>query len=278
MTRQRTSSKKTKGFLKKLEEDNIFFLASGLAFNLLVCFIPLLLVLLSIVGFFFYSSHEALGYVQKYLERLLPQASPKLTSNILNIVKDRKLVGLIGFLGLLWAAARLFSSIRTVLDKALEISWPHGFLKEKLMDLLMVFVTGLFFLLSFILTGLFDLLKSIPEKLGIPAPAFITFHWWGNLVSLGGGYLFSVLMFFLLFRFMPSKRPRNRTALFTSLLIAALWDAAKYFFRLYVNLLNNFTAVYGSLGLLVVFIFWIYYSCLIFVLGGEIVWLQEKKR
>ncbi|HMK65014.1 MAG TPA: YihY/virulence factor BrkB family protein [Thermodesulfobacteriota bacterium] len=277
MTRRRTSSPK-KGFIKKLDEDNIFFLASGLAFNLLICFIPLLLVILSIVGFFFYTSQEALTYVQKYLEKLLPQASSKLTSNILNIVKDRKLVGLIGFVGLFWAASRLFSSVRTVLDKTLEVSWPHGFIKEKLMDLLMVFVTGFLFLFSFILTGLIDLLGSIPEKLGIKAPSRIVFHWWGILVSLLGGYLFSVLMFFFLFRFMPSRRPSNRTAFLASLLVAALWDAAKYIFRLYVNLLNNFTAVYGSLGLLVVFIFWIYYSCLIFVLGGEIVWLQERKR
>lgn len=277
MTRRRTSPSK-KGFIKKLDEDNIFFLASGLAFNLLICFIPLILVILSIVGFFFYSSQETLTYVQKYLDKLLPQASSKLTSNILNIVKDRKLVGLIGFVGLFWAASRLFSSIRTVLDKTLEVSWPHGFIKEKLMDLLMVFVTGFLFLISFILTGLIDLLGSIPEKLGIKAPSQIVFHWWGILVSLMGGYLFSVLMFFLLFRFMPSRRPSNRMALLTALLIAALWDAAKYIFRLYVNLLNNFTAVYGSLGLLVVFIFWIYYSCLIFVLGGEIVWLQERKR
>lgn len=277
MTRQRTSPSK-KGFIKKLDEDNIFFLASGLAFNLLICFIPLILVILSIVGFFFYSSQETLTYVQKYLDKLLPQASSKLTSNILNIVKDRKLVGLIGFVGLFWAASRLFSSIRTVLDKTLEVSWPHGFIKEKLMDLLMVFVTGFLFLISFILTGLIDLLGSIPEKLGIKAPSQIVFHWRGILVSLMGGYLFSVLMFFLLFRFMPSRRPSNRMALLTALLIAALWDAAKYIFRLYVNLLNNFTAVYGSLGLLVVFIFWIYYSCLIFVLGGEIVWLQERKR
>jgi membrane protein len=277
MTRRRTSSSK-KRFFKKLDEDNIFFLASGLAFNLLICFIPLLLVILSIVGFFFYSSQETLTYVQKYLEKLLPQASSTLTTNILNIVKDRKLVGLIGFVGLFWAASRLFSSIRTVLDKTLEISWPHGFIKEKLMDLLMVFVTGFLFLLSFVLTGLIDLLGSIPEKLGIKAPSQIVFQWWGTLVSLAGGYLFSALMFFFLFRFMPSRRPGNRTALFAALLIAALWDAAKYIFRLYVNLLNNFTAVYGSLGLLVVFIFWIYYSCLIFVLGGEIVWLQEKKR
>jgi membrane protein len=280
MTRQRTSSpnRRTKGFIKKLEEDNVFFLASGLAFNFLICFIPFLMVILSILGFFLYSSQEVLVYVQKYIERMLPQASPKMTENILNLVKDRKLVGLIGFLGLLWAATRFFSSIRTVLDKTMEVSWPHGYLKEKLVDVVMVFITGLLFLLSFILTGIFDLLKSLPDRLGVHVPILFTIQWREKLISLGGAYLFSVLMFFVLFRFLPSRRPKNRTALITSLLVAGLWDAAKYIFRLYVNLLNNFTAVYGSLGLLVVFMFWIYYSCLIFVLGGELIWLQERKR
>ena len=77
---------------------------------------------------------------------------------------------------------------------------------------------------------------------------------------------------------MPSRRPSHRTALITALLIAGLWEIAKYLFRLYVDFINNFTAIYGSLGLLVVLFFWIYYSCLIFVIGGEIIWLLEKRK
>lgn len=276
MKRSRRSSKKPRGFLKKLETDNIFFLASGLAFNLLICFIPLLLVILSILGFFLYSSQEITGHLRIYLGKMLPQASPKITADIMHLIKTRKLVGMIGFLGLLWAATRLFSSIRTVLDKTLEVTWPHGYLKEKLVDLLMVFVSGLLFLVSILLIGIFDLIKSFPDRLGISLPEVFRIDWLGRLVGLGGGYLFSVLLFFILFRFLPSDRPSNRVALITSLLIAGLWDVAKHLFRLYVNYLNNFTAIYGSLGLLVVFIFWIYYSCLIFVLGGEIMWLQKK--
>ncbi|MEW6186320.1 MAG: YhjD/YihY/BrkB family envelope integrity protein, partial [Thermodesulfobacteriota bacterium] len=57
----------------------------------------------------------------------------------------------------------------------------------------------------------------------------------------------------------------------------ALWDLAKYFFRLYVDFIENFTAIYGSLGLLVVFIFWVYYSCIIFIFGGEVIWRLERK-
>jgi membrane protein len=278
MRRKRPAPRKPKGFFTKIQDDQIFFLASGLAFNFLICFIPLIMVILSILGFFLYSSQEVLWYVRMYLERLLPNASPKMTATILNLIKDRKLVGLIGFLGLLWAATRLFSSTRTVLDKTLEISWPHGYLKEKLYDLLMVCVAGLLFLFSMVMSGIFDLIKSFPDRLGIHLPRLFQVPWPGRIIGLGGGYLFSVLMFFILFRFLPSRRPSNRVALVTSLLVAVLWDVAKTLFRLYVNLLNNFTAIYGSLGLLVVFMFWIYYSCLILVLGGEIIWILERRK
>ena len=81
----------------KLDQDNVFFLASGLAFDFLICFIPLILVILSLLGFFLHSSQEILNYVRTYLVRMLPQASPKLTANILNLVKDRQIVGLVGF-------------------------------------------------------------------------------------------------------------------------------------------------------------------------------------
>ncbi|MBI4763160.1 MAG: YihY/virulence factor BrkB family protein [Deltaproteobacteria bacterium] len=266
------------GFYQKLENDDIFFLASGLAFNLLVCFIPFLLVILSILGFFLHSSQDILLTLQGYLEKMLPYASPRLTSNILNLVKDRKLVGLIGFLGLLWAATRLFGSIRTVLDKTLESTTPHGYLKANLYDLGMVFVTGLFFLVSIVLTSIFSLLKTFPERIGINLPGLFQFQWAAKLVGLGVGYFFSVLMFFILFRFMPSRRPSHRTAAVTALLIAGLWEIAKYLFRLYVDFINNFTAIYGSLGLLVVLFFWIYYSCLIFVIGGELIWLFQKRK
>jgi membrane protein len=276
--RKRSSSRKSRGFYQKLNQDDIFFLASALSFNFLICIIPLLLVILSILGFFLHSYQDTLYYIQGYIERMLPYASPKMTKSILNLVKDRKLVGLIGFLGLLWAATRLFGSIRTVLDKTLEVSWPHGYLREKLYDLFMVFVSGLLFLISIIASTIWDLIRSFPEKIGIVLPEWFKIPFWGRLVGLGGGYFFSVLLFLVLYLFLPSRRPRKGVALISSLLIAGLWEAVKYLFRVYVNLINNFTTVYGSLGLLVVFIFWIYYSCLIFVIGGEIIWFLERRR
>ena len=61
-------------------------------------------------------------------------------------------------------------------------------------------------------------------------------------------------------------------------MIGGLWEIAKYLFRLYINYINSFTAVYGSFGLLVAFILWVYYSCTLFVLGGEIMWLLTRNK
>jgi len=61
-----------------------------------------------------------------------------MTAIIVNLVKDRQIVGLVGFVGLIWTAMRLFGSIRTVLNKTLEIVSHHSYLREKLHDLIYV--------------------------------------------------------------------------------------------------------------------------------------------
>jgi membrane protein len=262
------------GFIKKLDQDDIFFLASGLAFNLLICFIPLILVVLSVLGFFLHSQQQVLETIQAYLGRLLPQASPRMTAIIVNLVKDRQIVGLVGFVGLIWAAMRLFGSIRTVLNKTLEIISHHSYLREKLHDLIYVLISGILFFLSIILSAFFGLLKTIPGKLGLPP--LLDLRWWGWSAGMLVAYLFSVLMFFVLFRVLPSRKPPSRAALLSALMIAGLWEIAKYLFRLYIIYINYFTAVYGSFGLLVAFILWVYYSCSLFVLGGELMWLFTR--
>jgi membrane protein len=273
---KKKTPRKSVGFIKKLDQDDIFFLASGLAFNLLICFIPLILVVLSILGFFLHSQKQVLETVQTYLGRLLPQASPKMTTIIVNLVKDRQIVGLVGFVGLIWTAMRLFASIRIVLNKALEVISHHSYFREKLHDLIYVLISGILFLLSMILSAIFDLLRTIPGKVGLPP--LLDVRWWGWSAGLLVAYFFSVLMFFVLFRVLPSRKPPSRAAFLSALLIGGLWEIAKYLFRLYINYINYFTAVYGSFGLLVAFILWVYYSCSLFVLGGELMWLFTRSR
>jgi membrane protein len=46
-------------------------------------------------------------------------------------------------------------------------------------------------------------------------------------------------------------------------------------FGWYVLHLGRFSTVYGSLGTLAIFFFWVYYSSAILILGGEVAFLLE---
>jgi membrane protein len=49
-----------------------------------------------------------------------------------------------------------------------------------------------------------------------------------------------------------------------------LWVAVSAGFRVYLRYFNTYTAIYGSLGALIVLVVWLYVTGLAFLIGGEI--------
>jgi len=86
--------------LKRFNEDHCFLLSSGIAFVLLLCIIPLLLLVLALIGTFLLSDQEVLNHVSDYLKTMFPSLDPRLTESILRIVQDRRIVGILGIGGL----------------------------------------------------------------------------------------------------------------------------------------------------------------------------------
>ena len=117
--------------LRKFDKDHGFFLSSGITFNLLICLIPLILLLLALVGTYLYSYREVLNYIRHYLENAFPFPDTRIMNNILRIVWDRKMVGVLGIGGLIWASTWVFSSLRTALDIIFQVKEGRGILRGK---------------------------------------------------------------------------------------------------------------------------------------------------
>jgi membrane protein len=84
-------------------------------------------------------------------------------------------------------------------------------------------------------------------------------------------------MFFLIYQIAPNRKIPSWAALKATLFTSVMWEAAKQLFGWYILHLGRFSAVYGSLGTVAVFILWIYYSAAIFLFGAEIAVVLEKK-
>jgi len=122
--------------------------------------------------------------------------------------------------------------------------WPIA----KLTDLIMVFVVGSLFLANaFVSTG--------PH-----AAAEI------------GALILSTLLFFVIFKFLPSRRIHWRTGLVASLFCAIAFELAKRLYALYVVRFVTFDRLASDANLIgfLLFILWIYYTAYVFLLGGEV--------
>jgi membrane protein len=258
--------------LKKFDTDHGFFLSSAIAFNLLICFVPFLLLLLSLVGSYLYSSREVLSHIRHYLETVAPSLDPKIMRNILQITQTRKIVGILGIGGLLWTSTWVFSSLRIALNRIFQVEEGRGIVKGKAIDLLMIFLAGIALLMSMILTSAITFLQSYRLPAAINMAPFI--QW---ILKYPIPFFFTFWMFFWIYEIIPRRKVKIRPAIKAALFSSLLWEVAKQLFGWYVRHVGRFSVLYGSLGTITILFLWIYYSSAILLLGGEIAVLLEEK-
>ena len=102
--------------LRKFNDDNGFFLSSGIAFNILINLIPFILLLFALVGTYLYNDQEVLNHIRAYLRNVAPTLDPKIIESLMDLIESRQIVGILGFVGLLWFSVWVFGSLRIALN------------------------------------------------------------------------------------------------------------------------------------------------------------------
>jgi membrane protein len=97
----------------------------------------------------------------------------------------------------------------------------------------------------------------------------------GQLLAFG----FIFLMFVLIYRFLPARHIPWRIALVAATFTSVVWELLKGLFAWYVaEVAVGYTRTYGALVTPVVLVFWVYYSAVVFILGGEVAQVYDLVR
>jgi len=88
-----------------------------------------------------------------------------------------------------------------------------------------------------------------------------------RVLNHGLSMLASWVLLFLVYALMPNTQVSVKAAAAGSFVSAALWEAAKFGFQIYVAKAVPYSALYGSLGLIPLFLFWIYVTWIIVLFG-----------
>jgi membrane protein len=84
-----------------------------------------------------------------------------------------------------------------------------------------------------------------------------------HLLSMAAAFV----LLFLLYALMPNTHVSVRAAAVGAIVGSVLWEGAKFAFKVYVVTAVPYSALYGSLGLIPLFLFWIYVTWLIVLFG-----------
>ncbi len=262
----------------KAGRDQVFFLSSGITFNVLVTIVPLLLLTISILGILIESSTAAREQILGFIQRVMPLASAQAEGLLFSLVQDRGWLGLVGLIGLVWASTRLFGSLRTVLEIVFEIPPEDrmGIVEGKIHDVQMVLVVGTLFLLTISLTTMLKWVKNY--GVGFLGLDVYNLTWFTSFVSTALAFVITYLMFYFVYRYVPDRWIPRVDAALAALFASVLFEVAKQVFVAYLSEFGRFMELYGSFTNIVIVAFWVYYSSVVFILSGELARIAQVHR
>jgi membrane protein len=264
-------------------EDNVLFLAGGIAFNILLAAVPFVLLLVWGFAFVLHNRVEANQLVVHYLDRVLPAhyESPDAPQHKLigDILDAHTKLGVWSAVGFVWFSTRLFGSLRTVLASVFDIEQERGIIQGKIFDIKItvlstILITGNTLISTYVLIAT-KASRQVLVGLGIREDVMGQASAWGTHLV---GTLLLGLMFFALYKFLPIRRVRTKTAWVAALFTTLMFELAKVAFNLYIDSFNPGSLYTGAVAAIVVIVVWVYYAALIFILGGEVGQVYELRR
>jgi membrane protein len=259
--------------LEAAYEDNIPFLASALSFDLILTAIPFLVLVVAVLGTLV--QHQVTTEqitMGELLSRFMPagagpgdEAVQHVESVLEQAVASRGSITLVGLPLFLYFSTRLFGGLRAALNEVFDTEENRPFPLAKLLDLILVLITGSLLLLSALLPAV--------EAGTIPylGEGFLV-EWMYRLSLEIIAFAFSTCLFFLVFKLLPSRRIAWRTALVAAVCCALAFEVAKRLYALYVShfVTLDRLASNANVGAFLLLILWVYYTNLVFLIGGEI--------
>ena len=197
------------------------------------------------------------------LEFIVPGLESLLGENLQNLVRARGPITGVAAIMLLWSASSVFNVITRTMDRiwGADINQRRSVWRHRTLAVVMVIIITTLLLVASTIEGtILTIINSLlPSALAGFGP--FTTRFWAVFIN--------VLLFALLYYFIPHVKIGWREVLPGAILAGILWQIAKQLFLYFVaNYLSRSNLIYGSVGTIIAFLTWTYVSSLVLLIGA----------
>ncbi len=256
--------------LRGFKRNQGLLLSGAVAYYTLLSIVPMLILSLVVLSHFM-DREQLLHTVSRYLELVIPGYAAYLAEQVRSFVEHRHVVGIIGFLVMLFFSSLAF----TVLENAMSVIFFHRvrikrrhFLISAIIPYVYILLLGAGILLVSFIAGALQ---------GLEGRQLLMFGWSLNFegVSVAALYIIGtvgeVLMLTSLYLVMPVGRITFRHALIGGLTATILWEVTRHVLVWYYSTLSLVNVIYGSLAAAVVALLSIEAAAIILLLGAQVI-------
>lgn len=235
--------------------DDLTYYAASLSFYTLFAVIPMFWILFSVFSQMplFASYYSEMKVVM--MGFVVPGQSQQIITTLDVFLENSSHMGWVGLVYIVFTSVLFFSNYSDIINRIFDV--PNRKLSHSMLGFVAVMVIAPFILGA----SLF-----ISSQLSIYLNVFTELSWFNGLLSYG----LLCILFYSIYKFSPNTRVDTVPALFSAVIVAALWQLAKNGFVYYVVINQTYSSIYGSFSLLLFTMLWIYLSWVLCLYGFKL--------
>jgi membrane protein len=254
-------------------------MGAAIAFYTLFSIAPLLLIVISVAGYFFGIS-AARGEIVAQMSILMGNEGAQAINRLLQHVNEsphRSFITGVGVVVFLVGATSVFNELQDALNRIWRVKAKpreKGFfrlVRPRLLSFGMILAVAFLLMVSLVVSAV---LSHLRRSMG-PSAA----HWalTAQFIEFGLSFLLITAMFALIYKIVPQCRVHWSDVAIGAATTSMLFSVGKLLIGIYLGTSTTVSA-FGQLGSFAVLLLWVYYSAQVFLLGAEFTSLYSSSR
>lgn len=249
---------------------NITKLSAALAYYTVFSLAPMLIVLISLVSFF-YGKEKAQGQIYGQIKSFVGSDAAESIQEIIGhaaLSPSFTFASVVGVIALLFSATGVFAEIQTSINLIwnLKVKPKKGgilkMLKIRLISFSLIISLGFIALVSLLINLVVDAISKRLERFLPKDTLYI-----GYIINIAITLLAISVLFAIVFKFLPDAMIKWKDVRVGAVTTAILFMIGKFAITLYINKGNPGTA-FGAAGSMIIVLVWVYYSSIILYFGA----------